>query len=127
MGHKDEQPTCACLEREIRLYEQTITRLSEIRACCPLKVAVFSVDHDWAARVAQCLTTARVYHVNGQREFPLPDVVIAEEQPAPLLRAAQLVELFDGDRTATATEVETVRQAACQALPAPFKYGARRR
>lgn len=126
MGNKNE-PTCACLGREIGLYGKTLECLSEIRSRRPLKVAVFSVDHDWATRVAQRLTTARVYHVNGQREFPLPDVVIAEDQPAPLLRAAQLVELFDGDRTAAVTEVEAVRQAAQQALAVPFKYGTRRR
>jgi hypothetical protein len=77
-------------------------------------------------RLAARLTKATVYHVNGQREFPLPDVVIAEERTGPLTRAAEVAPLFDSERAAEAAEVETVRRVAKQVfVEQPFKYGAR--
>lgn len=111
------------LDREITLYEQALAALTQVR---PLKVAVFSVDREMATRLATRLRYARVYHVNGQRDFLLPDVVIAEGYSEQLLRAARLAELHDSDVTADAGDVETIRQAAYQLLHSNFKYGIRR-
>jgi UDP-2,3-diacylglucosamine pyrophosphatase LpxH len=126
MGDKGDEPERSkgtCLHREIDLYDKVLATLTRVR---PLKVAVFSVDRELAARLATRLQQARVYHVNGQRDFLIPDVVIAESFSEQLLRAARLAELHDSDVTADTVEVETIRQAAQQLLP-NFKYGVRRR
>jgi hypothetical protein len=126
MGNKGDEPgrsKGACLHREIDLYGKALEMLTQVR---PLKVAVFSVDRELATRLATRLRCARVYHVNGQRDFLLPDVVIAESFSEQLLRAARLAELHDSDVTADVGEVETIRQAAQQLLHSNFKYGVRR-
>jgi hypothetical protein len=126
-GDQPGHPVRVCLEREIGIYGQTLETLATLRrGAPPLKVAVFSVDRDWATRLAALLTPlAKVYHVNGQRDFLLPDVVIAQSFSEQLLRAARLAELYDCDVAADMTEIEAVRQTARQLL-GHFKYGIRR-
>lgn len=121
-----QAPTRTCLRREIDLYGQTIDTLSQLRTTRPLRVAVFSREHELMIRLAERLKTVKVYHVNGQREYPIPDVVIAEECTGPLTRAAELVQLQSSEQVAEVAEVEEVRLAAKQTFAEhAFRYGVR--
>ena len=124
-GSSPGRPKPTCLGKEINIYGRTIDALAQIRAKRRLKVAVFSRDSHLADRLAPKILTAHVFHVNGQSQFSIPDVVIVEDHSGPLARATAVVsDLHDGHQVSEVAEIEAIRQVAQHVFDQqPFKYG----